>query len=95
MLRPLTPYTAAVSWVTGSGANFSFRTASFDRYSSIPIYAPHMRRFPSKAERPWSTRWLSTTTSHQHTNMRDKDAGRTDGSAGRQLHPVLRVGTSE
>lgn len=33
-------------------ANFSDRTVSLERNSSIPMYAPHIRRFPSKAERP-------------------------------------------
>lgn len=56
-LRPL----EVVSGVSGeividSGANFSVRTVSLERYSSTPMYAPHIRRLPSKAERPWRTR---------------------------------------
>lgn len=41
--------------------NFSVRTASLERYSSTPMYAPHMRRLPVKAERPCKIRWLFTT----------------------------------
>ena len=40
-------------------AKRSRRTASRERNSSTPIYAPHMRRIPVNVERPWSTRWLS------------------------------------
>jgi hypothetical protein len=40
--------------------NRSVSTASRDRYSSTPMYAPHTRRLPSNADRPCNTRWLST-----------------------------------
>ena len=33
-------------------ANRSLRMASRERNSSAPTYAPHMRRFPVKEERP-------------------------------------------
>ena len=36
--------------------NFSDKTVNFDRKSSIPMYAPHIRRLPSNAERPCRTR---------------------------------------
>ena len=36
-LLPLTLEVAAVSCVTGSGPNFSAKTASFERYSSMPM----------------------------------------------------------
>lgn len=55
-LRPFTVAVAAVSCVTRSGANFSVSTASLERYSSMPMYAPHIRRLPSNAERPCRTR---------------------------------------
>ena len=51
-----------VSIVTRSGSNLPLRISSFDRYSSNPIYAPHILRFPSNDERPCNTRWLSTAT---------------------------------
>lgn len=51
-----------VEAVTRSGSNLSLRTANLDRYSSIPIYAPHSQRLPVNDERPCKTRWLSTTT---------------------------------
>ena len=54
-LRPfmeVLPPVAVAGEAVEPAANFSFNTANLDRYSSMPMYAPHIRRLPSKAERP-------------------------------------------
>lgn len=87
---------------TSSGANFSARTASFERYSSTPTYAPHIRLVPWNAERPWRTRWLSTTVKDQtkqkvistpgfSNEMKQGGKQRTNRRPRLKLNPKLRI----
>ena len=56
LLPPVATFASSDLTSSACDSNFSFNTVNLDRYSSIPIYAPHMRRLPSKADRPCRTR---------------------------------------
>ena len=69
------PTLGATALAVDELSNLSRSTANFERYSSTPIYAPHILRLPSKAERPCRTRWLLTTrlcTMSQRKKEREK-----------------------